>query len=205
MARLEGRASFDALSLAMTAAFGACSCRDHIAAAPQLRLRRAPDNPDRFAETTARSGVDRRDNSHVLGQHAMARIGSRQQRDNLDDAFFSDVRRLPAMRPSDDDVGEVGRIEQSVGALDEDRPDLLDEAIEVEDVGQVEPALERRPEFGVGDLLRFELFPTARVNEDRVGKIDLAIGEAPIELVPNEKSEAENEKRFGAVRPDENS
>src|ERR1700733_1148751 len=33
--------------------------------------------------------------------------------------------------------------------------------------------------------------------------IDLAIGEAPIELVPDEKSEAENEKRLAAVRANE--
>ena len=79
----------------------------------------------------------------------MAGIRAGQQRDNLDNALFSDVRGLPAMRPSDDDVGKIGRIEQSVRAFDEDRPDLLDEAIEVENVGQIEPALERGPEFGV--------------------------------------------------------
>jgi hypothetical protein len=89
----------------------------------------------------------------------MAGIGSGQQRDNLDNALFADLRGLPAVRSSDDDVGEVGRIQQSVRAFDEDRADLLDEAIEVEDVGQIEPALERGPELGVGDLLRFELFP----------------------------------------------
>src|SRR6202035_1388307 len=107
---------------------------------------------------------------------------------------------LPAMRPSDDDVGKIGRIEQSVRAFDEDRPDLLDEAIEVENAGQIEPMLERGPEFGVGDLLRFELFPTAGMNEDCVRKIDLSVGEGPVKLVPNEKGKAENEKRLGAVR-----
>src|SRR6202034_943100 len=93
---------------------------DHVAATPELGLRGAADNTDRLAETAASSGVNRRDDAHVLGQHAMAGIRAGQQRDNLDDALFSDVRGLPAMRPSDDDVGKIGRIEQSVRAFDED-------------------------------------------------------------------------------------
>ena len=173
---------------------------DHVAAAPQLRLGGAPGNANGLAETAARSGVDRRYDAQVLRQHAMAGIGSGQQRNNLDDALFSDLHRLPAVRSPDDGIGEIWRIEQSVRAFDEDGADLLDEAIEVVDVGQIEPALERCAEFGVGDLLRFELFPTARVNEDRVRKIDLSVGEAAIKLVPNEKGEAENEKRLASIR-----
>src|ERR1700722_20284149 len=141
---------------------------DHVAAAPELSLRRATDDPDRLAETAASSSVNGRDDAHVLGQHAMTGIRTGQQRHNLDNALLSNLCRLPAVRPSDDDVGEIGGIEQSVRAFDEDRPDLLDEAVEVEDVGQIEPALERGSELGVGDLLRFALFPPPRVNEDRV-------------------------------------
>src|ERR1700693_2259162 len=175
---------------------------DHVAAAPQLSLRGATGNPDGLAETAASSSVNRRSDAHVLGQHAMTGIGSRQQRNDLDNAFFSNLRRLPAVRSAHNDVGEIGRVEQSVRAFDENGPDLLDEPIEVENVGQIEPALERGSELGVGDLLRFELFPAAGVNENRVGKIDLAIGESPIKLVPNEKGKAENEKWLRAVRAD---
>src|SRR3984885_3298821 len=173
---------------------------DHVAATSELSLRGATGNPDGLAETAASSSVDRRDDAHVLGQHAMTGIGSRQQRNDLDNAFFSNLHRLPAVRSPHNDVGEIGWIEQSVRAFDEDGPDLLDETIEVENVHQIEPALKRGPEVGVGDLLRLELFPTARMDEDRVGKIDLAIGEGSIKLVPNEKSEAENEKRRAAIR-----
>src|SRR5262249_10826769 len=154
----------------------------------------AADNADRLPETASSAGVDRFHDAHVLGEHAMAGVGSGQQRDNLDDAFLSDFRGLPAMRSPHDDVGEIGRIEQSVRPFDERRADLLDEPIEVIDVREIEPALERCSELGVGDLLRFELLPTARVNENPAGKIHLSVGEAAIELVPDEEGEAENEK-----------
>ena len=55
------------------------SRRDHVAAASQLRLRGATGNSDGLAETAACSGVDRRHDAHVLRQHAVAGIGSRQQ------------------------------------------------------------------------------------------------------------------------------
>ena len=73
---------------------------DHVAAAPELSLRSAADNPNRFAETAASAGVNRLDDAHVLGQDAMAGIRSGQQRNNLDDPLFSDFRRLPAVRPA---------------------------------------------------------------------------------------------------------
>src|ERR1700679_328291 len=139
---------------------------DSVAAASQLGLRGATDNTDRLAETAAPSSVNRRDDAHVLRQHAMAGGRAGQQRDNLDDALFANISRLPAVWSPHDDVGEIGRIQQSVRAFDEDGADLLDEAIEIEDVGQIEPAFERSPELGVGDLLRFELFPAARMDED---------------------------------------
>src|SRR5579872_938913 len=176
---------------------------DHVAAASQLRFRRAADNADGLAETAARSGVDRRHDAQVLGQHAVTGIGTGQQRNDLDDALFSNLGRLPAVRPSDDDVGEVGWIEQSVRPLNEDGADLLDETIKVENVAEIESALERGAELGVGDALRLELFPSPRVNEDRVRKIELAVGKAPIKLVPDEKGEAENEKRFAPMRAEE--
>src|SRR5579871_4122066 len=130
------------------------SCRDHVAAASELRLRRAPGDPNGFAEAAAPSRVDRRHDAQILGEHAVAGVGAGQQRNDLDHAFLSDRRRLPAVRPPDNDVGEVRRIEQSVWSLDEYRPDLLDEAIEVEDVLEAETALERGAELGVRDLLR---------------------------------------------------
>src|SRR5215472_12423542 len=133
----------------------------------------------------------------------MAGIGSRQQRHNLYDAFLSDLRRLPAVGLADNNVGEIGRVEQSVEPFDEDGADLLDEAIEVEDAAEIEPALERRAELGVGHLLRFELLPTARVNEDRRRKVERPIGEGAVELVPNEKGEAENEEGRRAVGANE--
>src|SRR3984957_12183340 len=153
------------------------SCGDHVAATPELSLRGAANNADGLAETAASASVNRRHDPHVLRQHAVARIGSGQQRNHLDDALFPDRRGLPAVRSPHDNVGEIWRIKQSVRPLDEDGANLLDEAIEVENVGHVEPALERSPELGVGDFLRFELFPAAGVDEDRVREIDLAIGE----------------------------
>src|SRR5271154_693811 len=178
----------------------AASSGDHVAAASQLRLRGASGNANRFAVASTASSVDRRHDTQILGQHAVSGIGSGQQRNDLDHPFLSDPRRLPAVRPPDDDIGEIRRVEQSVRPLNEDGADLLDEAIEVEDVREIEPPFQGGPELGVRDLLRLKLLPSAGVNENGGRKIEFAVGEGPVKLVPNEKRKAEDEKRLLAVR-----
>src|SRR5271154_2633850 len=150
----------------------AASSGDHVAAASQLRLRGASGNADRFAVASTASSVDRRHDTQILGQHAVSGIGSGQQRNDLDHPFLSDSCRLPAVRPPDDDIGEIRRIEQSVRPLNEDGADLFDEAVEVEDVCEIEPPLQGGAELDVRNLLRLQLLPPAGVDENCVRKVE---------------------------------
>ena len=107
-----------------------------VAAAPELGARDPADQREAFTQPAAGVIIDAMDDPEVLGEDGVARVARRKGAQDLHHADLPERQLLPGQRIADDDVGEVGRVKQPVGALQEHASDLLDHAVEVVDSGQ---------------------------------------------------------------------
>src|SRR5262245_29976473 len=177
--------------------------RDDVTATSKLRSWQPSQDTDSFAHPPDRAIVDALHDPEVLRQNRVTGIGFWQQRYDLEQAGFPRGQRLQGSRIANDDVRVIGRIEKSIIAFDEDRAELLDEAIKIVDVANPEDGLELLSKDFIRDAHFLHFFPATRMNDDGVGKIEPTMLKGLEQLEPYEKREAKNQEWLPPVPFDE--
>src|SRR5579862_207124 len=124
----------------------------------------------------------------------MTRIAQGQSAQYLDHTRLSWRRHLPGLGITNQNVREIGRIQQTILAFQKYASNLFHHSVKVVDAPQTGGLAKTGLEFFVADCLRLEFLPPAAVNQDAVGKVQAQAVHTLEKVLPNHEGEAEQQE-----------